>query len=111
MPLGKYQADNDAIHAIRMSSARLAVAGAQPAGNVDSDINVKISKSNRSYGIRPRGVTLTRPINPTEDDKIRRTFLPVLTPTAFEAAGFQKGATITIGGTQWRVTARLNEDY
>lgn len=111
MARSKYEANNGSIHRITMSSARLAVAGTAPAGAVDSPIPAKISKSNREYGIRPRGVRLARPVNPTATDKIFRAFLPVLTETAWESNTFAEEATITIGGTQWKVTAKVPEDY
>ena len=107
----KYLADSGTIHRLVISASRLAVAGTPPAGDIDSRIPAKTSKSNREYGIRPRGVRLMRPVNPTATDKVFRAFLPVLTETAWEAAGFNEEATITIGGVQWKVTARVPEDY
>lgn len=111
MAISRYQADNNDIHPIRMSPTRLAVAGAPPAGATTSDINVKVSKSNREYGIRPRGVVLSRPVNPGPDDKIYRAFLPVLTPAAFSSATFAKGANLVIGGVTWVIISKQNEDY
>lgn len=111
MPTSKYQADNDAVHKIRLSTDRLAKAGTAPSGAIDSPIPVKVSKSNREFGIRPRGVRLTRPLNPTATDKIYYTFLPVLTASGLAAAAFNVGATIQIGSTDWKVLARVNEDY
>ena len=111
MAVSRYLADNNDVHAIRLSPARLAVAGAPPAGAVTSEINVKVSKSNREYGIRPRGVVLSRPVAPGPDDKIFRSFLPVLTPTAFASATFAKGANLIVGGTTWIIISKQNEDY
>lgn len=107
----KYLSDSDTVHEIRMSSDRIAKAGTAPTGEIDSPIPAKVSKSNRQYGLRPRGVRLTRPLNPTATDKIYYSFLPVLTPTALAGNAFNKGATVQIGSTDWKVLARVNEDY
>jgi hypothetical protein len=107
----KYEASNGTIHQIRMDAARIAVAGAAPGGAVDSPIKVKVSKSNREFGIRPRGVQLRRPINPGATDKIFRSFLPVLTETAFDSNTFALDAQITIGGTAWKIIGKVQEDY
>ncbi len=107
----KYQANNGTIHRLVMSSARIAVAGTAPTGDIDSPIPAKVSKSNRQYGVRPRGVRLMRPVNPTATDKVYRSFLPVLTETAWDGSAFNEDATVTIGGVAWKVTARVPEDY
>jgi hypothetical protein len=111
MARSKYQANDGSIHGIRMSAARLAKAGAAPSGDIDSPINVKVSKSNREIGLRPRGVRMTRPLNPSETDKIYYTFLPVLTATALAANGFNEGATVQVGSVDWKVLKRVEEDY
>jgi hypothetical protein len=94
-----------------MDATRIAVAGAAPGGAVDSPIKVKISKSNREFGIRPRGVQLRRPVNPGATDKIFRSFLPVLTETSFNSATFALDAQITISGTAWKIIGKVQEDY
>lgn len=107
----KYESSEGSIHQIRMDSARIAVAGAAPSGAVNSPIKVKISKSNREFGIRPRGVQLRRPVNPGADDKIFRSFLPVLTETAFNSNTFALDAQVTIGGVAWKIIGKVQEDY
>lgn len=107
----KYESSEGSIHQIRMESARIAVAGAPPSGAVNSPIKVKISKSNREFGIRPRGVQLRRPVNPGATDKIFRSFLPVLTETAFNSNTFALDAQVTIGGTAWKIIGKVQEDY
>lgn len=107
----KYEADDSAIHAISMTPDFAARAGAAPTGAVNSPIRVKISKSNRAYGIRPRGVTLARTIGTAPDTFTKTTFLPVLTPTAFASATFALDAKITIGSTEWTVVSKRGEDY
>ena len=111
MALSKYEANNGTIHAISLSSARLAKAGTPPAGAVTSPIKVKVSKHNRQYGLRPRGVRLTRPLTPSATDKIYYSFLPILTIAGASAAGFSLGSTITIGTTDWKVISTVSEDY
>lgn len=107
----KYEADDAAIHAIRMTQSFADKAGTPPAGAVNSPIRVKISKSNREYGIRPRGVGLARTIGTAPNTFSKTTFLPVLTPTAFASAAFALDAKITIGTTEWTVISKRGEDY
>lgn len=107
----KYETNDAEIHAILMSPDFAAKAGTAPAGAVTSPIKVKISKSNRAYGIRPRGVTLARTVGTAPDTFTKSTFLPVLTPTAFNSATFALDAKITIGGTEWTVVGKRGEDY
>ena len=106
-----YEANSGDVHAIRLDSDRLAVAGTPPTGNATSNIKASVSKTNRSHGIRPRGVRLGRIIGTPPDTATKYAFLPVLTATAFSGAGFQLGATITYKGFTWTVVARLEEDY
>lgn len=107
----KYESNDGSIHAIRLSADKAAAAGAAPAGDVDSSIKVKVSKTNREFGIRPRGVLLARTVGAGDDAFTKYTFLPVLTQTAFNGTGFALNTEITVGGTQWTVATKQNEDY
>lgn len=111
MPKTKYQADSGLIHQLTMDADRIAVAGTPPTGAVDTNIKATVSKTNRSHGIRPRGVRLGREIGTAPDTAVKYAFLPVLTATAFASAAFQLTATITYGGNTWEVVGRLPEDY
>jgi len=111
MPRAKYEADGGQIHLLTMDADRLAVAGAEPTAASNSSIRAKISKSNREYGIRPRGVRLARTVGTAPDTFSKYAFLPVLTPTAFNGTGFTLGGTITIGTIEWQIIARISEDY
>lgn len=106
-----YQSDSGDIHAMLMEPDRFAVAGTPPTGAVNSFIKAKISKTNREYGIRPRGVRLARIIGAGDDTFRKYSFLPVLTPAAYNGEGFAIGATITIDGTAWEIVAKVGEDY
>lgn len=107
----KYEADNEEIHPIRLNSARVAAAGTPPTGAQTSDAYVKISKSNRQFGIRPRGLRLTRTVGTAPDTFKKYTFLPILTQAAFAANTSSVGATVTIGTVSWTVAAKLGEDF
>lgn len=107
----KYEADNGDIHGITLSPDFEAVAGTAPTGTVSSPVKAKISKSNREYGLRPRGCRLSRIIGTAPDTFKKYTFLPVLTPSAFATATFAIGATITIGGVVWTIVSKEGEDY
>lgn len=107
----RYEGDEGDIYAITLSPDYAAKAGAAPTGTVTSPIKAKVSKSSRAYGIRPRGVTLSRTVGTAPDTFTKTTFLPVLTPAAFNSATFALDASITIGTTVWTVVAKRPEDY
>lgn len=106
----KYEDEDGGIHPIRLASTHSSVAGTPPTGAVDSNISAKVSKSSRSYGLRPRGVRLSRIVGTAPDQFKRYTFLPVLTPTALAGSGFNVGSTITIDGVAWTVAKKVPED-
>lgn len=107
----KYEANDGSIHPIKMTADRLAAAGTEPTASIDSDIFTKQSKGNTEFGIRPRAVRLVRTVGTAPDEFKKYATLPVLTIADFAAAGFQIGATITIGGVTWEIIARIAEDY
>lgn len=107
----KYEANNGEIYGIRLETLTAGAAGGAPAGAVTQPQNVQVSKGNREFGIRPRGVRLKRNAGTALVPSYRYKFLPVLTIAGAALAGFQKGATIQIGGTDWDVTAIIPEDY
>lgn len=107
----KYEADNGDIHGILLSPDKAAVAGTAPTGDTSSPVKVKVSKSNREFGIRPRGVRLSRIIGTAPDTFKKYAFLPVLTPADYATSAFAIGAEITIGGVVWVVASKEGEDY
>lgn len=107
----KYESDDSEVYAILMSPDYAAKAGTAPTGAVTSPIKVKISKGNREYGLRPRGVTLARTIGTAPDTFTKTTFLPVLTQSAFSSAAFALDAKISIGSIEWTVVGKRGEDY
>jgi len=107
----RYEANSGDIHQIYMSAPRISAAGAAPAGSVSNDIIVKVSKKNREYGLRPRGVILTRTVGTAPNAFNKRTFLPVLTPTAYASSAFAPEAVVTINTVAWTVLRRQDEDF
>ena len=112
----KYEADDGAIHSMQMSAAKVAADGnAEPAAAIDSPIKVKISKSNRSFGIRPRGIRLSRVLTGGSGAEAvsatKYAFLPIRTKAIFDGATLAKGTTITIGALVWTIGDRVAEDY
>lgn len=105
----KYESDGGDIHRIRLSTTRATAAGAAPAGDIDSDIDAKVSKSNNEIGIRPRRLTLSRIVGTAPNQFRQRTTLPILTSTVFD--GYSKGDEVTIGGVTWEVVNKQAEDY
>jgi hypothetical protein len=107
----KYEGDNGDIHGILLHPDKAAVAGTAPTGTVSSPVKVKISKTNKEYGIRPRGVKLVRILGTAPDTFKKYAFLPVLTSTAFGTGTFAIGSEITVGSVSWTVTSKQGEDY
>lgn len=107
----KYEADLGSIHSISLTPDYAAAAGTPPTGDVNNDIKPKVSKTNREFGLRPRGVSLSRTLGTAPDTFKKYAFLPVLTSTDFNGTSYAPGATVTIGGTAWTVVTRVPEDY
>lgn len=110
MPLTKYESNSGGIHAIRLSTDTLAIAGTPPAGAVNRDIFATVSKTNREHGLKPRGVNGQRLVGTAPDQAAKYKFLPVLTPAEFASAAFQLGVTFSYGGFTWTIIARIEED-
>lgn len=107
----RYLADSGDIHPMRIQEDRVIAADPVPSGPVSPFVaTVKISKGNRAFGIRPRGVRLKRVSGTAPDQRTRYTFLPVRTPEAWAEPAFNPNATIVIGANSWTVVDRVNED-
>lgn len=106
----KYESDGGDIHPISLTAAYAAAAGTAPTGAIDNDIQVKVTKTNREFGLRPRGVRLYRVLGTAPNTFVRYTFLPVLTETAWSGNGFAPETAITINSIEWKVLKRVSED-
>ena len=107
----KYEADSGQIYRIRLSEEKLAVAGAEPSGAVTSPLFVKISKTNREFGIRPRYVGLAREVGTAPDTFNKYAVLPVLTPTDFNSPTYALEEIVLIDGISWEIISRNGEDF
>jgi hypothetical protein len=107
----KYESDEATIHAIRLSPEKAALAGTAPVAAVNSPIKTKISKSNREYGIRPRGVIIAREFGTAPDTFQKYAFIPKLTEADFGATAAQLNETVTYDGASWTIVSRIAEDY
>jgi hypothetical protein len=89
----------------RLSSTFAAAAGtsATPTAEKNVDVHVKSSKSNNSYGVRPRFITVE---NKTGSPKVRHTF-PVLEATTFD--GYAPGEDITVATAVYTIVAKKSE--
>ncbi len=110
MPTYKYEADDGDIKPIRLAAATKAAAGAEPGGAVTDDDFVKVSKSNREFGMRPRGVRLKINDGTEEEPNYRYRFLPVLSKAAYDGNGFNVRGTVTIDGEAWEIVRKVPED-
>lgn len=107
----KYEADNGDIYSIRLSPSRASQAGTAPSGAVTSGIKAQVSKGNREFGIRPRGVTLARTIAAGDDIFTRYSFLPVLSLTEYNSAAYALETELEVGDYTWTIVARKPEDF
>lgn len=107
----KYESADGTIHSLLLDPLRAAQAGAEPVGGTVSKVKAQISKTNKEFGIRPRGVRLSRVIGTAPNTFKKYTFLPVLTETAWNSATYALGATITIDSVDWTVVSSVSEDY
>lgn len=107
----KYEADSGEIHSIRITPEYYAAAGTPPSGPITSNIKVKISKSNREHGIRPRGANLARVVGTEPNTFTKNAFLPVLLASEFNTGDFVPGGTVTIDSVEWTVISLRPEDY
>jgi hypothetical protein len=110
VPNAFYEMDNGEIATIRLSAAYLAEAGTPPAGPATTNLKVKVSKTNREFGIRPRGVRLGRVQTSGPLTKTFYGFLPVLTAAAWNSSAYDKGTIITLNGVAWQAGDREGED-
>jgi len=106
----KYEADSGDIHPIRLRPDTNLVAGVEPSGAITNNIRVKVSKGNREFGMRPRGVTISLAKGSGTDTYTVRQFIPVLTPAAFGVSPFVVGGTVTYQGGSWTVISLRAED-
>jgi hypothetical protein len=116
MATKKYQSDKGTIHTLNMSKAKADVANnTEPESDVDSDILPKISKSNREYGLRPRGVRLYRDVTAgTGANAITKrynAFLPILKKETLGDTNFSKEKDVTYKGSTWKIGGLVQEDY
>lgn len=105
----KYQSDSGTIHSMRLSQAKLSVAGTPPTGDINSPLRATVSRKSRSYGLRPRGIVISRVVTSGTISKTFTAFLPQLTPTAFNDEDAQLGAEVAYKGNNWIVTAKVAE--
>ena len=107
----KYESDQGTIHRFLLTPNYAAAAGTPPTGAVDSDIRPKVSKANNEFGIRPRGVRLSRIIGTAPDTCRKYAFLSVLTAIEWNSTAFNPGASVTIGTDTYTIVVRVPEDY
>lgn len=107
----KYEDDSGRIHPIALTPNYATAAGTVPAGAINDNVKPKVSKTKREFGIKPRGVRLSRTVGTAPNTFKKYAFLPVLQATTWAGAGFALGATVTINSIAWTVTARVAEEY
>lgn len=105
----KYEDNSLGVHSIKMSPEKLALAGTAPGDEVGAEGSVQVSKNSREYGIRPRGVTLSRTAIAPVGSSFTTVFLPVLTIDGYNSAAFALNTAKTYKTLAYTITARINE--
>lgn len=106
--LTKYEADGGTIHKIRLTAKTVTIAGTAPTEDVDSPVPAKVSKSDGEYGVRPRGIRITRVVGTGAAAFRQYAFVPVLTPTTWD--GLSENSTVTYDGNSWTIATKVPED-
>lgn len=103
-----YESDDGKIYNLKISQEKVAAAGGS-AGATTSDMYVKLSKTDREFGKRPRFVTLSQS-ETTTSGRTLKTYsrLPVTTQAAW--AAMSNGQDITIDGETYEVSGKEPED-
>lgn len=107
----KYEDQFGAIYNLKLSAISAAAAGTEPTGGVSTDVSPKITKSEREFGIRPRGVRVSKIFGTAPDEFRKYKFIPILTQAEWLSAAYSKGAIVVIDGENWTVTSKVAEDY
>lgn len=109
--LTKYESNSARIHPLLLSLASFQATSIPPTGAVNDFLRPKISKSRREYGLKPRGVILSRTLGTAPDTFKKYYFLPILTQAAYNGTTYADGATVNIATVPWTVVGRVNEEY
>lgn len=98
-----YEADNGDFHPVRVQPETLSLtfgqtANAAGAGPIDNPVSAKVSNGNRSFGVKPRSVTIVFEANAPAGYKLNSYIrVPVLTPALYNTIA--AGDTATYLGT------------
>lgn len=106
----KYETDAGQVYYCRAATSAVIGANAEAVGSIsDTRMRVKVGESTRKRGVQARGLYLYRVAGTVADvgDVIKTTFLPVFTPTAFNA--FTTDQTVTVDGVNWKVRSFRKE--
>jgi len=107
----KYEDDRDRIHKLRLTASFAAVAGTEPTAAVNSDIRAQVSKTKKEFGLRPRGVRLARTVGTGSNTFRKYAFLPLRSKADATSATYAENETVTIASVQWKIVAKVAEDY
>lgn len=109
---GIYEDNFGVTHPMRQATAYFnVVSGIMPAGPAESSIPAKITKGNREFGLRPRGVRLARDVGTAPDIFTKYSFLPIPVASAWGVTPYVDQGTVTIDGTEWLIVGLVAEDY
>lgn len=107
----KYETDSGTIVRIRVGESAAGQAkNTAPAGAVSDRALFAFSSnpgSKRKKELNARGLILGRDVGTAPDQFVRRTFMPVLTPTAFDS--YAIGEAVTIDAIAYTVRDFVNE--
>lgn len=112
-----YESDAGTVHPLRVDLDTEAGSTGNPVANtaVNSKIKAKVSKTNREFGLRPRGAMLRHDIsfNSNGVDYVysKYRFLPIFQKATYDGSAFNEGAQVISKGETWVVVSQIPEDY
>lgn len=107
----RYQDDAGRIHPIRIrQQVADALTTPAPVEAVNDRTHVKISKGNREFGIRPRGIRLARTRGEAPNTFVEYAFIPVLGVGDLGDPGNAVGNGIIYNGENWIISGHVPEN-
>ena len=107
----KYKADSGTIHPIRVGADIAAIAAnSEPSGEImDGAPTVKVSKTVREFGIKPRHLVLFREFGTPPDIVRKYKIFPIFDLGQFTDPAFNIGTTIKLGTVTWTILDKKRE--
>lgn len=106
----KYEDETGRIHPMRVrQQVADALTTPAPVAEINDRLRVKVSRSNKEFGIRPRGLRLSLTVGNPPNTFVKYAFIPVLGLGDLGDPGNAVGQPVIYNGTQWRISSHVAE--